>query len=73
MEIDSYEVFVAPAEGEGEPALDIDLELTLPPSVTQVRIPAELLAPGTVYEFEVLAVEESGNKTISAGEFVTAP
>ena len=73
VEIDSYEVFVAPPEGEGEPALDIDLELTLPPSVTQVRIPAELLAPGTVYEFEVLAVEESGNKTISAGEFVTAP
>ena len=76
VEIDGYEVTVSavgPAEGEGDPALPIDLALRLPADVTEFRVPAELLAPSTVYEFEVLSIEESGNKTISAGEFATPP
>ena len=41
-------------------------------TVSEVHIPSELVAPGTEYEYEVLAIEVSGNKTISAGEFETA-
>ena len=70
-----YELFLFPTpppEGDPPPLLDIDLALELPPTITEVRIPPEFLTPGTEYEFEVLSIEVSGNKTITAGEFVTA-
>jgi hypothetical protein len=38
---------------------------------TMVTIPPEFLEPGTDYKFEVLAIEESGNQTISEREFET--
>ena len=75
IEIVRYELFLAPVEppeGDPPPALEIDLALELPATVTEVQIPPELLMPGTEYEFEVLAIEVSGNKTITGGEFVTA-
>jgi hypothetical protein len=34
-------------------------------------VPAEFLEPNTVYELEVLALEGSGNQTISVGFFKT--
>jgi hypothetical protein len=37
-----------------------------------VTVPNELLEPGTEYTFEVLAIEEGGNQTITEGCFVTA-
>ncbi len=70
-----YEVFVAPAqppEGVPPPVLDIELFLELPSTVTEVEIPHEFLVPGIAYDFEVLAIEVGGNKTITAGEFITA-
>ena len=39
--------------------------------MTEFRIPPELLIPGTEYVFELLAVEVSGNKTITEVEFFT--
>jgi hypothetical protein len=41
----------------------------LPPGATEVRVPAEFLAegaglPGTEFKLEVLAIEDTGNKTI---------
>lgn len=75
IEIVRYELFLAPVEppeGDPPPVLDIDLTLELPSTVTEVQIPPELLMPGTEYEFEVLAIEVSGNKTITASAFVTA-
>ena len=75
IEIVRYEFFLAPVEPEeGDPApeLDIDFALELPATVTEVRIPPEFLMPGTEYDFEVLAIEVSGNKTITGGVFVTA-
>jgi len=38
-----------------------------------LTVPPEFLLPDASYEFEVIAIEESGNSTISVGEFVTAP
>jgi len=45
--------------------------INLPGSVTRLTVPPEFLLPGASYEFEVLAIEKSGNSTISVGEFVT--
>ncbi len=42
------------------------------PDQTSLSVPAEFLEPGTVYELEVLALERSGNQTISVGFFATA-
>ena len=75
IEIVGYEVSFAPEdpeEGDPPPALDIDLFLELPSTVTAFRIPPELLMPDTEYVFEVLAVEVSGNKTITEVAFFTA-
>ena len=39
---------------------------------TSLTIPMELLEPGTEYDFEVLAIAENGNQTITETCFVTA-
>ena len=49
------------------PQLDVDV----PSDETSVTVPAEYLNPSTVYQFEVLATEESGNQTITEGFFCT--
>jgi hypothetical protein len=46
-------------------------QVTLPASARQVTVPAEYvvsLAPGA-HAFEVLAIEASGNQTITEGSF----
>jgi hypothetical protein len=47
------------------------LSMYLPPSVTSVAVPDALLEAGTPYDWEVLAIEESGNQTLSSGSFQT--
>jgi hypothetical protein len=47
------------------------LSMYLPPSTTSMRIPKEFLEPGTPYLWEVLAIEESGNQTLSSSAFST--
>jgi hypothetical protein len=47
------------------------LSVYLPASVTSLTIPDEFLEPGTQYKWEVLAIEESGNQTLSSGAFAT--
>jgi hypothetical protein len=46
--------------------------INLPPDVTSLTVPPEFLLPGASYEFEILAIEVSGNSTISTGEFDTS-
>ncbi len=41
------------------------------PETTAVTVPPEFMQPGTEYKFEVLAIEASGNQTISEREFET--
>ena len=45
--------------------------INVPGTVTQLTVPPEYLLPNTLYDFEVLAIEASGNVTISVGEFMT--
>ncbi len=43
----------------------------LPATATKVTVPPEFMESKTVYKFEVLAIEASGNQTIREGEFET--
>ncbi len=43
----------------------------LPASVTSVTVPAEFLKENACYEYEVLAIETSGNQTLSSAAFET--
>ncbi len=47
------------------------LSIYVPASVTSMAIPDGFLEPGTAYKWEVLAIEESGNQTLSSGAFQT--
>ena len=47
------------------------LSMYLPPSVTSIAVPDGFLEPGTAYKWEVLAIERSGNQTLSSGSFRT--
>jgi hypothetical protein len=67
-----YEVIVTKEDhddphGFSKPIYDVHV----PADLDALRVPAEFLEPDTVYELEVLALEESGNQTISVGFFKT--
>ncbi len=52
---------------------DVHLIVDLPADGRQLTVPPELLVSDTLYKFEVLAREESGNQTITEGFFCTGP
>jgi len=67
-----YQLIVAKDEEPHPNAIGkIGMSIYVPASVTSVTVPNELLEPATRYEWEVLAIEESGNQTLSSGEFTT--
>jgi hypothetical protein len=43
----------------------------LPADATSIQIPPEFMRADTIYECEVLAIEESGNQTLTSSEFLT--
>ena len=47
------------------------LSMYLPRSVTRIELPDGFLEPRTAYNWEVLAIERSGNQTLSSGSFRT--
>jgi hypothetical protein len=47
------------------------LQMYLPSSVTSITVPNGFLEPASRYEWEVLAIEESGNQTLSSSAFQT--
>lgn len=65
IEIAGYEVIVEHDDGG-------IFDIILPGDATEVTVPAQFLAPGTEYEFEVLAIADNGNQTITETCFVTA-
>jgi hypothetical protein len=72
VNITGYEVIVTKEahedpHGFSRPIYDVHVL----PSVNRLRVPREFLEAGTVYELEVLALETSGNQTISVGFFKT--
>ncbi len=68
VEIIAYEVIVE----QVDPRRIFDI--VLPASVTSLVVPPEFFVQrNTEHKFEVLAIEESGNQTITEGSFVTSP
>lgn len=49
----------------------LGLSMHLPPTVTSIEVPDGLLEPRAAYTWEVLAIERSGNQTLSSGSFRT--
>jgi len=74
IEIFEYQVIIDQVDPEREMAwVDGDTRrglINVPPTVTSLSVPPEFLTPGAGYEFEILAIEASGNSSISVGEFV---
>jgi len=67
VEIVGYHAIVYENGGEVTPQLDVDLAATQ----TSLRVPVQYLKPATMYLFEVLSTEKSGNQTITEGFFCT--
>ncbi|HEX9639604.1 MAG TPA: fibronectin type III domain-containing protein [Acidobacteriota bacterium] len=65
-EIIGYQVIVA----REEPTLRT-FSADVSPTTTRLTVPREFMEPGTVYKWEVLAIEASGNQTLSEAEFET--
>ena len=51
---------------------NVTLDVMMPPTADRLRVPPGFLESGTEYEWEVLAIEEGGNQTLSSSTFVTA-
>ena len=70
--ITGYEIIITRLEdtdphGYSRPIFDVHV----PADRNRLPVPVEFLEPGTGYELEVLALEESGNQTIAGGYFTT--
>lgn len=72
VKIISYQLIVEKDKDEQKHMIGKrELSVYLPASVTSLTVPDEFLEPKTFYKWEVLAIEESGNQTLSSGEFTT--
>jgi hypothetical protein len=74
LTVTGYEVIVTQVDhddpnGQSRPVYDVHV----PPDRTELAVVDGFLEPATVYELEVLVLEESGNQTIALGFFTTAP
>jgi hypothetical protein len=49
----------------------LGLSIYVPRTVTSIAVPSGFLQPRTAYDWEVLAIERSGNQTLSSGSFRT--
>ncbi len=65
LKIVGYELIV-------ENEIDVNFDVKFPADIRELTVPAGLLEPGADYIFEVLAVAEGGNQTITEGCFRTA-
>jgi hypothetical protein len=67
-----YQVLVVKPD-TGIPALPkIILDVMMPPTATSMAVPPGFLLPDSEYEWEILAIETSGNQTLSVGHFKTS-
>lgn len=72
LTITGYEIIITKEveddpNGFSRPTFDVHVT----PNQNSIEIPEEFLEPGTEYELEILALEQSGNQTISVSFFST--
>lgn len=65
--IEGYQVIVE-EEDSG-----VEFDIILLDTATEVTVPEEMFEEDTLYKFEILAIEESGNQTITESFFCTGP
>ena len=69
----AYQVLVVQKESPFQAIPKITLDIMMPAAATSLAVPPGVLLPDTEYEWEVLAIEQSGNQTLSSSFFTTAP
>lgn len=69
----AYQVLVVQLESNFTAIPKIALDIMMPATTTSMTVPPGFLLSDTEYEWEVLAIEESGNQTLSSSFFATAP
>ena len=67
-----YQVLVVRPDTGMKALPNVTLDVMMPPTADRLRVPRGFLESGTEYEWEVLAIEEGGNQTLSSSTFVTA-
>lgn len=68
-----YQVLVVQLESPSPAIPKIALDVIMPATATSMMVPLGFLLPDTEYEWEVLAIEASGNQTLSSSFFRTTP
>ena len=68
-----YQVLVVQSDSSFPALPKIVLDVMMPATATSMAVPPGFLLPNTDYEWEVLAIEASGNQTLSSSFFRTAP
>lgn len=72
-DIIAYQVLVVQAESGFNAIPKVVLDIMMPATATSMAVPPGFLLPDTEYEWEVLAIEEGGNQTLSSSFFHTKP
>ena len=67
-----YQVLVVRPDTGMKALPKVTLDVMMPPTADRLRVPRGFLESGTEYEWEVLAIEEGGNQTLSSSTFVTS-
>jgi hypothetical protein len=69
----AYQVLVIQTNSPFKAIPKFTLDIMMPANATRLKVPPGFLLPDTEYEWEVLAIEEGGNQTLSTSLFTTAP
>ncbi len=69
----AYQVLVVQTDSPFQAIPKITLDVMMPANATSLAVPPGFLLPDTEYEWEVLAIEEGGNQTLSSSFFTTEP
>ena len=67
-----YQVLVVRPDTDIDALPKVTLDVMMPADATSLAVPHGFLEPDTDYEWEVLAIESSGNQTLSSSTFTTS-
>lgn len=68
----AYQVLVVEPDTGITALPKVTLDIMMPPTATRLEVPPGFLKPHTEYEWEVLAIEQGGNQTLSSSTFTTS-
>lgn len=68
-----YQVLIVQLQSSFPAIPKVTLDVMMPATATSMAVPAGFLLPATRYEWEVIAIEASGNQTLTTSFFETAP